>query len=291
MVQFQRNAAWSKVLGGLTEVFSSKTIGRAGAASVGHMQPPSNLRTVLMALALAVLIIATLTIVFPSDSRWAIFLLDRHRHSIFPYPLTIQNMAYVATAIGLADLFVRWRVARHERALVKAGLLPEDDHAILQLKDLGPIRRKAAGLHGGEYGFLPYLIDVTILQLQASRSVDQAVSILTSSLDLMSHKLDLRYQMVRYISWLIPMIGFIGTVVGIAAALEFVNPEKIDFPAVAGSLAVAFYTTLIALILSAVLVLIQHVVQREEETALNEAGSYCLKNLVNRLYIDQAHEG
>lgn len=285
MAETEQNATWSRKLSGIAGLAAGGRRGQTLSRGPGSL----HLRAVAIAIVITVAAIVLMTVLFPADSRMAIFLLDHHRHSIFPYPVTIQNMAYLATAIGLADLFVRWRVARHERALVKAKLLPEDDQSILQLKDLGPIRRRVASLYDGENGFLPYLIDVTVLQLQASRSVDQAVAILTSSLDLMSHKLDLRYQMVRYISWLIPTIGFIGTVIGIAVALEFVNPEKIDFPAVAGSLAVAFYTTLLALILSAILVLFQHLVQREEETALNEAGNYCLKNLINRLYLETAH--
>ena len=49
-------------------------------------------------------------------------------------------------------------------------------------------------------------------------------------------------------------------------------------------LAVAFNTTLLALVMSAVLVLIQHLVQAREEGVLNEVGQYCLDNLINRLY-------
>ena len=49
-------------------------------------------------------------------------------------------------------------------------------------------------------------------------------------------------------------------------------------------LGVAFYTTLLALLQSAVLMLALHTVQGREETALNKVGHYCLRNLVNRLY-------
>jgi hypothetical protein len=49
---------------------------------------------------------------------------------------------------------------------------------------------------------------------------------------------------------------------------------------------VAFNTTLLALVMSAVLVLVQHVVQAYEERTLNQAGQYCLDNLINRLYVD-----
>lgn len=41
---------------------------------------------------------------------------------------------------------------------------------------------------------------------------------------------------------------------------------------------------MLALIQSALLVLAQNQVQSREEGALNEAGQYCLDNLINRLY-------
>jgi len=49
-------------------------------------------------------------------------------------------------------------------------------------------------------------------------------------------------------------------------------------------LAVAFYTTLLALIQAAILVFIMHIVQAQEERSLNLSGQYCLDNLINRLY-------
>ena len=53
---------------------------------------------------------------------------------------------------------------------------------------------------------------------------------------------------------------------------------------ITGRLGVAFYTTLLALIQSALLVFALHIVQQKEEMALNQSGQYCLDNLINRLY-------
>jgi hypothetical protein len=39
-------------------------------------------------------------------------------------------------------------------------------------------------------------------------------------------------------------------------------------------------------VMSALLVLCQHVIQAFEERALNQAGQYCLDNLINRLYME-----
>jgi hypothetical protein len=41
---------------------------------------------------------------------------------------------------------------------------------------------------------------------------------------------------------------------------------------------------MLALCLSAVLVLAQHLIQQYEERALNAVGQYCLDNLINRLF-------
>lgn len=240
----------------------------------------------LTALGLAVGAILATTLLTVPDSPVAALLLDRQRYSIFPYPFTIQNLIYLALAWAMGDLYRRWRAGRRERAFLRAGFLPEDPHAMLQLHELGPIRRRVAELHDSESGFLPALMDLTILQLQASRSVDQAINVLTNALALMGDQVDLRYQMLRYMAWLIPTIGFLGTVIGLSLALHLIDPANMDLAKVVGGLSVSFYTTLVALVASAVLAFVQHAVQEQEERALNAAGQYCLRNLINRVYID-----
>ena len=98
--------------------------------------------------------------------------------------------------------------------------------------------------------------------------------------------------MVRYLSWLLPTLGFIGTVYGIAITLAVAGNANPEDPALLGnltrSLAVAFNTTLLALLQSAFIVFLMHLTQGREEQALNTSGQYCLNNLINRLYVRQA---
>ena len=118
-----------------------------------------------------------------------------------------------------------------------------------------------------------------------SRSLEQTVEIFTSTLDLINHRLDLAYQTMRFLVWVIPTTGFVGTVVGISIALEGMqDPKNIQFDKVTSGLAVAFYTTILALLLSAILVLLQNLVQRREKSTLNRAAQYCLKNLIDKIY-------
>ncbi|MGH8036063.1 MAG: MotA/TolQ/ExbB proton channel family protein, partial [Lysobacterales bacterium] len=92
-----------------------------------------------------------------------------------------------------------------------------------------------------------------------------------------------------YITWVIPTLGFVGTVVGIMLALNYAgDPVNVQSPDmlyhVTELLGVAFSTTLLALVQAAIVVFIQNLIQSREETALNQAGQYCLDNLINRLY-------
>ena len=228
--------------------------------------------------------ILLLTVLLSKGSDAAVLLLDYNPASSFPYPFTIQNLMYLFFFVCLGDLFVRWTGAAQELVHVRMGYLPEDEQTVLQPHELGAIREKVMGRFDDDSGFLPYLINLSVLQFQTSRSVDQAVSVLNSSLELIAHRVDLRYSLIRYIVWAIPTFGFIGTVVGIAGSLGYIRGGSVEIEQVTGNLAIAFNTTIIALVLSAILVWLLHTVQKQEETAVNLAGSYCLKNLINRLF-------
>jgi biopolymer transport protein ExbB/TolQ len=219
-----------------------------------------------------------------SAARVSVLVLD-YPSKHFPYPFTIQNFMHVLFFIGLGELFVRWRVAKREMRFMKRRYLPEDEETVLQFPDLGAIRRKVAKAFDGEHGFLPSLIDLSILQFQASRSVDQTVAVMNNALELIAHRVELRYGLIRFIAWLVPTVGFIGTVYGLGASLyEAGASAEVNFQETARTLGVGFDCTMVALVQSAVLVFAMHLTQEVEELSVNLAGGYCLRNLINRLY-------
>lgn len=203
------------------------------------------------------------------------------------WPFTVQNIMWVALFIGFGELFLRWSAASDEQSQLKRGYLPTKDET-LDMALLGKIKDSITSRRFGREAFLPRMITRTIDQYRMSGKEDQAISVLNSSLELYMHEIDLRYSILRYLTWLIPSLGFIGTVMGIMFALQYAgvaaNAEGDDFLyEVTSRLGVAFTTTLVALVMSAILVLIQSIVQSKEERALNEAGQYCLDNLILRL--------
>lgn len=244
---------------------------------------PSRPMVMTAAVVAAIAVIALLTVLL--SGRAAVLILD-NPSAHFPYPFTIQNMMHIVFFVGLGELFVRWRIGAREERFLEARFLPEDDHTVLMQDDLGPIRKRVANDFDHEHGFLPSLIDLGILQFQSSNSVEQAAGVMSQQLELVSHRVDMRYGLVRFIAWMVPTLGFIGTVFSLGASLyEAGDPHKaFDPKEVAKTLGVGFDCTMVALMESALLVFILHLVQEKEESALNRAGDYTLRNLINRLY-------
>ncbi len=89
---------------------------------------------------------------------------------------------------------------------------------------------------------------------------------------------------VRTINWAIPILGFLGTVMGITLAIANVagNPEQLtsSLSAVTAGLAVAFDTTALSLSLSLVLVFFQHVVSRSEKRILDRVEDFACRRLM-----------
>ncbi len=213
------------------------------------------------------------------------------------YPLTIQNLMWLMFAVGISEVILRFNRANSEIKQLKAGLLPDDDASILRSKDLIPIYRRIMRSPRYKNHRLQRIILRAIQQFQIGRSVNQANSLVNSSLELIQHEVDLKYNILRYIVWLIPTLGFIGTVIGIAMALSAANnmPNLEDSAAVqmwfslmTSKLGLAFNTTFLALIMAAILVFLQHIAQGREESGLNGIGQYVLDNLINRLYEEES---
>ncbi len=206
------------------------------------------------------------------------------------WPLTVQNVMWIALFVGFGELVLRWSAAKDEESQLKRGYLPTDGRS-LNMSVLGKIRDSIASRKFARNAFLPRLISRTIDQYRMSGDKGESLSVMNASLELYMHEIDLRYSILRYLTWLIPSLGFIGTVMGIMFALQYAgvpaNAEADDFLyQVTQRLGVAFTTTLLALIMSAVLVLIQSMVQAKEERALNAAGQYAIDNLILRLGAD-----
>lgn len=225
---------------------------------------------------------------------WSAMLLGRGSDS-FPYPWTIQNGMWLLFCVALGELRVRFNRSAEELRQLDRSPLPRNDDTVLFRRgaDLASLYKWTRSDPATRHHMLQRLTGRVVQQFQSNGSVDQASNVMSASMEMMQHEVDLKYNLLRYMTWLIPTLGFIGTVLGIAFGLgaaakmpeELQDAEKVRtwFTGMTVELGVAFYTTLLALLMAAVVVFLMHLAQEREEFALNNVGQCCLDHLINRL--------
>jgi biopolymer transport protein ExbB/TolQ len=92
------------------------------------------------------------------------------------------------------------------------------------------------------------------------------------------------YALIRFITWAIPILGFLGTVLGITEAIANVTPEQLanSITGVTGGLAIAFDTTAIALVFSMCVMFFSFVLDRGEQGVLGSVDAYAEQELAHR---------
>ncbi len=101
--------------------------------------------------------------------------------------------------------------------------------------------------------------------------------------DAASH--DAGYSFLRFVTWAIPILGFLGTVVGITTAIGGVDPAAMEgggMSALTGGLSEAFDSTALALGLTMVLMFFTNIVERMELTALETVDALAEEMLAHR---------
>ena len=98
-------------------------------------------------------------------------------------------------------------------------------------------------------------------------------------------RMESELSMIRYIIWAIPSIGFIGTVRGIGDALSQAQLAlQGDIAGMTNSLGVAFNSTLVALLISILLMLLVHQLQGMQDSLVLETEAYC-----DRIFLERLH--
>jgi biopolymer transport protein ExbB/TolQ len=238
-------------------------------------------------LAFSMILLAVITIIIISsldDNNIKVVLLD---YKASYYPFTIQTIMWVFFFLGIGELLYRYIQAQFTLSTIKIKMLPEGENEILTKTETREIYRKIKNkAHFPDD--LPSILKKLILHFQGTDSIAQTQELFRSQMDLKYNRMDTDYSMIRYLTWVIPTFGFIGTVIGISMALSFAassDPQAATFlSGLTEKLGVAFYTTLVALVMSAILVFLMHIIESYEEGSLFELEEYVLDNFINRLY-------
>ena len=177
-----------------------------------------------------------------------------------------------------------WRHGR-ERSACRAKLLPAWDGSPV------PVSEAAKLLEG--VGKLPARLNDTYMVhrvrsvldfLRGRGSADDLDDQLRALTDNDAIALEGSYSLIRFITWAIPILGFLGTVLGITGAISGVTPEVLEksLSTVTDGLALAFDTTALGLALTMITMFCSFVVERVEQNLLETVDRMAERELAHR---------
>jgi hypothetical protein len=96
--------------------------------------------------------------------------------------------------------------------------------------------------------------------------------------------LESSYSLVRFLTWALPILGFLGTVLGITQSISGITPERLehDLSSVTDGLALAFDATALALGMTMITMFCSFLVERAEQGALDAVDRYIDQELAHR---------
>lgn len=172
-----------------------------------------------------------------------------------------------------------------ERKLLDYSLLNLDNGSAILPGDTRNLERLLETLpEEDQTKLLPRALHKGLQRFRSSHQVTDASTAIKDACDNEYERLDSELAMIRYITWAIPSIGFIGTVRGIGDALGLAHKAlEGDISGITASLGVAFNSTFIALIISIVVMFLTHQLQLMQEKLILDSESYCDDHLLRHL--------
>ena len=162
----------------------------------------------------------------------------------------------------------------------------EKENWVMDVDDVNQLKLNMQQIEHTNKYYLTDLIKKACIKYRLNKSSSEVLGLVESQVKIYNSNMESEQSFISYVAWAIPSVGFIGTVLGIAASLGYANqattPEGIE--KVTSMLAVAFDTTLVALVLSVILMYFIHYLHKKQDAFFARLSSYMIENLINRLY-------
>lgn len=204
-------------------------------------------------------------------------------------------------AWAMVILYLKSRKLRRQREAMLFDVLPVDLSPEITPQNVNRFIEHVQGLpvQPGE-SFLVTRVQRGLEHFRVRRSNPEVANTLNSLSEIDAGTVDSSYTLLKVFIWAIPILGFIGTVIGISDAVAgFSGNMDASDPAalkqslnnITGGLATAFDTTLIALVMSMFVMFPASSMQKNEEDLLGAVDEYCNENLIKRLNDGAAGNG
>lgn len=252
----------------------------------GRFTRVNSLLSLLLGVVLALAIYGVM-IFLVRDTMVGKMFLDR---GFTPYVMTLLfSWSVVIIAIKISKL-------RFQKRALKTRITPGDNQFVLSVSTVDQVFQEMRRYVDDPRKFVLFnRVQVALSNLRNLGRVTDVDEMLRTQGELDESSMDTSYSLIRGFIWAIPVLGFIGTVMGLSEAVGgfgSVLAETADSQALAQSLrlvtaglSTAFETTLLALLFALGLQLVVTFLHKNEEEFLDDCAEYCQRELVGKLRI------
>jgi chemotaxis protein MotA len=193
----------------------------------------------------------------------------------------VQTFTYLAFFWSWLEVREKLKVIERERRAFKMNFIPTSEKIVFMPSDINNLKFKLQELERKEKFILSDLLKKACTKFATTRSLSELIDIVSIQVEISQEKSEGEQSIIRYLTWVIPSIGFVGTVIGISQALIIANSG--DMEKITALLGVAFDTTLVALLLSIIIMWFVHQLQQETDRFHSDLKEFVIDNLINKI--------
>ncbi len=199
-----------------------------------------------------------------------------------------QESCFILMFWALAIMGYKGRSILEERKLLEVELIPIAEGMRILPEDTREFARQVQALpEEGQKMLIPRVLLNALRRFNTTRNIQDVSASSNTIFESEAERLESELSMIRYISWAIPSIGFIGTVRGIGEALAQADKAvQGDIAGVTQSLGVAFNSTFIALLISIFLMFLVYQLQLLQERLVFDSQVYVDDKLILHMKSD-----
>lgn len=207
-----------------------------------------------------------------------------------PTPYAIAFFSWWALAI----LAVKWTKLRLQWRALDYDVVPPAHDFVLSATTVDQvIEQMHATVDDPRHFVLFNRLQIALSNLKNLGRIADVDDMLRAQAEHDESSMETSYTMVRGLIWAIPVLGFVGTVLGLSQAIggfggvlagaEDVSALVDALKGVTAGLATAFETTLQALVAALAIQMLLTFLKKSEEEFLDQCAEYCLRRVVSRL--------
>ncbi|TDU73077.1 biopolymer transport protein ExbB/TolQ [Prosthecobacter fusiformis] len=193
---------------------------------------------------------------------------------------------------AMAILYLKFKKLRHQREALLLDVLPWELGSEINAQNVStfidnlyklPVRLRDS--------MMVNRIRKALELFEVKQNVGDVTNMLSSQSDIDSMRIGGSFTLLKAFLWAIPILGFIGTVLGLSHAIggmNFANVEDVtaimkSINAVTSGLGTAFDATLLGLVLAMLLNFPMNSMMKSEDDCLNDIDAFCNEILLPRL--------